>query len=58
MGSDWEVPAVGRRETGWAGGLTFENKVAETVGAPGMGLAVAPGTVGACGAADRVVLPG
>lgn len=57
-GPDWEDPAAGRRETGQTVGLSFGNKVAETVGALGMGLAVAPGTVGACGAADMVVLPG
>lgn len=57
-GPDWEDPAVGRREAGQAVGLRLENKVAEIVGALGMGLAVAPGAVGACGAADMVVLPG
>lgn len=31
--------------------------VAEVAEAPAMGLAVAPGTEGACGTADRVVLP-
>lgn len=36
----------------------LENKVAETVGVPGMDLVLAPGTGGACGAADKVVLPG
>lgn len=39
-------------------GLKVENKGAVTVGALVMGLAVAPGTVGACGAADKVALPG
>lgn len=58
VGPDWEDPAAGRRETGQIVGLRFGNKGAETVEALGMGLAVAPGTVGACGAADRVVLPG
>lgn len=37
-------------------GLKLGNRVA--VAALGMDLAVAPGTVGACGAADRVALPG
>lgn len=58
VGPDWEDPAAGRRETGQTVGLKLANKVAETVGALGKSLAVAPGTVGACGAADRVVLPG
>lgn len=57
-GPGWEDPAAGRRETGQIVGLRFGNKGAETVWALGLGLAVAPGTVGACGAADRVVLPG
>lgn len=57
-GPDWEGPAAGRRETGQTVGLRFGNKVAEIVGALGMGLAVAPGTVGACGAADRAPLLG
>ena len=39
-------------------GLKPERTVAETVGALGMGLAMAPGAVGACGAADTAVLPG
>lgn len=55
-GPDWEGPAAGRRETGQTVGLRFGNKEAEAVGALGMGLAVAPGTVGACGAADRGLL--
>lgn len=46
-GPDWEDPAAGRRETGQPVGLRFGNKVAGTVGALVMGLAVAPGTVGA-----------
>lgn len=57
-GPDWEDPAAERRETGQTVGLRFGNTVAETVGALGMGLAVAPGTAGACGAADRVFPPG
>lgn len=57
-GPGWEDPAAERRETGQTVGLRFGNTGAETVGALGMGLAVAPGTVEACGAADRVVLPG
>lgn len=55
-GPDWEGPAAGRRETEQTGGLMFGNKVAGTVGALEVGLAVAPVTVGACGAADTVVL--
>lgn len=55
-GFDQEDPAAGRRETGQTVGLKLGNKVAETVMAPGVGLAVAPVTVGACGTADRVVL--
>lgn len=58
MGPDWEDPAAGRRETGQTVGLKPVSKVAEIVGALGKSLAVAPGTVGAYGAADRVVLPG
>lgn len=58
MGPDWEDPAAGRRETGQTVGPRLEYTVAETVGALGAGLAVAPETVGACGAADRVDLPG
>lgn len=58
VGPDWEDPAAGRRETGQTEELRLENTAAETVRALGMGLAVAPGTVGAYGAADRVVLPG
>ncbi len=54
----WEDPAAGRRETGQTVGLRLGNKVAETVGALGMGLAVDPGIVGAYGAADRVGHPG
>lgn len=58
-GSDWEAPAAaGCKETGWTVGLMTECRTAGTEGAPVMGLAVAPGTVGACGAADRVVLLG
>lgn len=57
-GPDWEGLAAVRRETGQTVGLRLENKVAEIVGALAMVLAVAPGTVRACGAADRVVLPG
>lgn len=57
-GPGWEDPAAERKETGQTVGLRLGNKVAETVGALGMDLAVAPGTVGACEAADRVVLPG
>lgn len=57
-GPDWVDPAAGRRETGQIAGLRLGNKGAETVEALGMSLAVAPGTAGACGAADRVVLPG
>lgn len=55
-GFDQEDPAAGRRETGQTVGLKLGSKVAETVMALGGGLAVAPVTVGACGAADRVVL--
>lgn len=58
VGLDWEDPAAGRRETGQTVRRRLENTVAGTVGALGMGLAVAPGIAGACGAADRVVLPG
>lgn len=58
MGPDWEGPAAGHRETGQTVGLQLENKGAVTVVALGMGLAVGPGTAGACVAADRVVLPG
>lgn len=58
-GPDWEAPAAaGRKETGWTVGLMLECRAVETEGALVMGLAVAPGTVGACGAADRVVLLG
>ena len=57
-GPGWEDPAAGHTETGQTVVLRLGNKVAETVGALGMDLAVAPGTGGACGAADRVVLPG
>lgn len=56
-GPGWEDPAAGRRETGQTAGLRLGNKGAGTVGALGMGLAVAPGTGGACGAADRAVPP-
>lgn len=55
---DWGAPAAGHRETGQTVELRIENKVAVTVGALEMGLAVAPGIVGACGAADKVVPPG
>lgn len=58
VGPGWEDPAAGHRETGQTVGLRLGNKVAETVEALGMDLAVDPGTVGAYGAADRVVLPG
>lgn len=58
LGPDWEGPAAGCKETGQTVGLRVGNKVAEAVGALGMGLAVAPGTVGACGAADRGLLLG
>lgn len=57
-GPDWEDLAAVRRETGQTVVLRLENKVAETVGALAMVLAVDPGTVGAYGAADKVVLPG
>ena len=57
-GPGWEDPAAGHTEIGQTVVLRLGNKVAETVGALGMDLAVAPGTGGACGAADRVVLPG
>lgn len=52
---DWGDPAAGHRETGQTEGLRFENKVAGTVEDLELGLAVAPGTVGACGAADMLV---
>lgn len=57
-GPDWEAPAAGRKETGWTVGLMLESRVAGTEEALVMGLVVAPGTVGVCGAADRVVLLG
>lgn len=58
VGPDWEDPAAEHRETGQTVELKIVNKVAETVGALGKSLAVAPETVGAYGVADRVVLPG
>lgn len=58
VGPDWGDPAAGRTKIGQTVWLRLGNKVAETVGALGVDLAVAPGSVGACGAADRVVLPG
>lgn len=58
VGPDWEDPAAGRTETDQTVGLRLGNRVAVTVEALGMCQAVAPGTVGACGAADRVGLPG
>lgn len=58
VGPDWEDPVAGHRETGPTGGLRLESMVAEIVGALEVGLAVAPGAVGACEAADKVVLPG
>lgn len=54
----WGDPAAGGKETDQTAVLKLGNKVAETVGALVMGLAVAPGTEGACGAADRAALPG
>lgn len=56
--SEWEAPAAGRTETGWAEWQTPESKVAETGGRLGTGQAGDPGTVRACGAVDRVVPPG
>lgn len=55
VGPGWEDLAAGHRETGQTVELMLGNKVVETVGALGMDLAVDPGSVGACGAADRVV---
>lgn len=57
-GPDWKDLVAVRRETGQTVGLRLENKVAVIVGALAMVLAVAPETVGPCGAADRVVLLG
>lgn len=56
--SEWEAPAAGRTETGWAAWQAPESKAAETGGRLGTGQAGDPGTVGACGAVDRVVPPG
>lgn len=53
-----EDPAAERTEIAQTVGLRLGNRVAGTVEALGMDLAVAPGTAGACGAADRVGLPG
>lgn len=50
--------AVVHRETGQTVGQKLEDKVAETEGALVMGQTVALGTVGPCGAVDRVVLLG
>lgn len=57
-GPGWKDPAAVRTEVDQTVGLRLGNRVAVTVEALGMDLAVAPETVGACGAADRVVLPG
>lgn len=57
-GPGWEDPAAGRRGTGPTVGQRFGNKKVESVGGPAVGLAVAPGIAGACGSADKVVLPG
>lgn len=51
-------PAAVHTELDQTVGLRLGNRVAGTVEALGMDLAGAPETVGACGAADRVVLPG
>lgn len=57
---DWVGPAAGSRETGQTVGLgpRLGNKVAETAEALEMGLAVAPGTVGAYVTVDRGILLG
>lgn len=55
---DWGELAAGDKETGQTVELKLGNKVAVTVGDLEIGLALAPGTAGACGAVDRVVLPG
>lgn len=55
-GFDQGDPAAGNRATGQSGRQGLENMGAETVGALGVGLAVAPVTVGTYVAADRVAL--
>lgn len=57
-GSGSEDPAAERTEIAQTVGLWLGNRASGTVEALGMDLAVAPGTAGACGAADRVGLPG